>query len=75
MRLAGGSELIRRFQFGLASGLRKGEVMKLTGAVLSLLDNGVDLSQEALDAWIEGAWEQTVDQRLREKVAEWNSVT
>lgn len=43
-RLAGGSELIRRFQFGLASGLRKGEVVKLTGAVLSLLDDGVDLS-------------------------------
>ncbi|CAK7233480.1 hypothetical protein SBRCBS47491_008623 [Sporothrix bragantina] len=52
-RLASGSELARRFHFGLASGLSKDEAMGMLRAVLTLLcvDFGDDVSEWAAKEW------------------------
>ncbi|KAI0195835.1 hypothetical protein EV127DRAFT_160249 [Xylaria flabelliformis] len=70
--LAGGSELVRRFHFGLASGLRKDEAMGMIGAVISLLeDDGKTLSEVELSEWLERNWKQALahgDVRRCEKI-------
>lgn len=61
--LARGSELARRFQFGLASGLRRNEVVGLTKAVLVLLDSESDiqLTEDGMKSWMEAEWAASVD--------------
>lgn len=59
---ANGSELARRFQLGLASGLGRDEVLGLSNAVLALLDS--DLrdgdSSGAMESWIDAQWAESV---------------
>ncbi|KAF5024778.1 hypothetical protein F66182_3156 [Fusarium sp. NRRL 66182] len=55
------SELARRFHFGLASGLRRNEVLRMIGAVISLLGSnggrsGLPMSDGDLEAWITEEW-------------------
>ncbi|KAI1181315.1 hypothetical protein F4777DRAFT_585215 [Nemania sp. FL0916] len=62
--LARGSELVRRFHFGLASGLSKEEVLRVIKAVLVLLrddDIGQDASMEELSGWVDINWDQACD--------------
>ncbi|KAI1502073.1 hypothetical protein F5X99DRAFT_172209 [Biscogniauxia marginata] len=63
---AGGSELARRFHFGLASGLSRSEALGMMRAVLSLL-NG-EVSEEELRDWAEKEWDQAVSDPRREKI-------
>ncbi|KAK3941376.1 methylglyoxal reductase (NADPH-dependent) [Diplogelasinospora grovesii] len=63
---AGGSELARRFHFGLASGLSRREALGMIGAVLSLLDGKA--SEKGLRDWTEKEWAQAVGDPRREKV-------
>ncbi|KAI0458039.1 hypothetical protein F5B21DRAFT_461072 [Xylaria acuta] len=59
--LAGGSELVRRFHFGLASGLKRDEVLGMIGAVISLLEGGGNaLSAVELSDWMERNWGQAL---------------
>lgn len=59
---ANGSDLARRFQLGLASGLGRDEVLGLSNAVLALLDS--DLrdgdSSGAMESWIDAQWAESV---------------
>lgn len=58
--LANGNELARRFQFGLASGLARDEVLGLIKAVLSILDHDLPTVDppEATEPWVEAQWAQ-----------------
>ncbi|KAI6087369.1 hypothetical protein F4821DRAFT_277812 [Hypoxylon rubiginosum] len=53
-----GSELAKRFHFGLTVGLSKNEAMGMIGAVLSLLD--VEISDKGITGWVESEWDQAV---------------
>ncbi|KAI0863577.1 hypothetical protein F4860DRAFT_68268 [Xylaria cubensis] len=70
--LVGGNELVRRFHFGLASGLRRDEVLGMIGAVISMLeDDGKTLSEVELSEWLERNWKQALvhgDVRRCEKI-------
>ncbi|KAI0201777.1 hypothetical protein F4808DRAFT_450114 [Astrocystis sublimbata] len=58
-RFARGSDLVRRFHFGLASGLRRDEVLGIIGAVLSLLGDGSNATlDEDLNAWVKRSWDE-----------------
>ncbi|KAF7555971.1 hypothetical protein G7046_g6436 [Stylonectria norvegica] len=70
-KLAGGSELVRRFQFGLASGMLREEVVGMIGAVLSLLEKKGDMPLEEVEAWVDREWEQASYVELREKISQW----
>lgn len=62
--LAGGSELVRLFHFGLASGLSRIDALGMIKAVLSLLDG--ETSEKELEGWIEDEWDEaTRDPRLK----------
>jgi aminoglycoside phosphotransferase (APT) family kinase protein len=63
---ARGSELARRFHFGLASGLSRSEALGMIGAVLSLLDG--EVSEKGLRDWTEKEWSLAVGDPRREKV-------
>lgn len=54
--MAGGSELPRRFQFGLASGLKRGEVLGMIEAVISILDGDANKPKGGIEAWLEEEW-------------------
>ncbi|KAJ3567795.1 hypothetical protein NPX13_g6649 [Xylaria arbuscula] len=64
--LAGGSELARRFHFGLASGLTKDEALGMIEAVLVLLDGKVP--DNGVREWMEKEWCQLAGDARREKV-------
>lgn len=64
--LAGGSDLVRRFQFGLASGLVRSEALGMIRAVLSLL--GDEVSEMDMMGWIEKEWLQVVGDPRRGKI-------
>ncbi|KAI1351803.1 hypothetical protein F5Y01DRAFT_324870 [Xylaria sp. FL0043] len=63
---AGGSDLVRRFHFGLASGLSRSEVLRMIGAILSLL--GDEITEDKLENWTEHEWDQAVDDPRRGKI-------
>ncbi|TQS33948.1 hypothetical protein Golomagni_05692 [Golovinomyces magnicellulatus] len=63
---AGGSELARRFNLGLASGLMRDEVLNMIKAVLSLLDSPTT----DVEAWIEAAWNEAANDARHSKVAQ-----
>ncbi|KAK1765081.1 methylglyoxal reductase (NADPH-dependent) [Phialemonium atrogriseum] len=62
----GGSELARRFHFGLASGLSRSEALGMIQAVLSLLDG--ETSEKGLGDWMEREWDQAADDPRRGKI-------
>ncbi|KAI0428478.1 hypothetical protein F5Y09DRAFT_357673 [Xylaria sp. FL1042] len=63
---ARGSDLARRFHFGLASGLSRSEALRMIGAVLSLLDD--EITEDKLESWTENKWDQAVDDPRRGKI-------
>jgi len=63
---AGGSDLARRFHFGLASGISRSEAFGMIGAILSLL--GDNTSEKELGGWMEKEWGQAVNDPRREKI-------
>ncbi|KAF4466531.1 Methylglyoxal reductase (NADPH-dependent) [Fusarium albosuccineum] len=67
---ANGSELARRFHFGLASGLMKKEVLDMIGAVLSLLDGEFQVRDMEVGAWVEAEWEKSSGEQWNDKVRE-----
>ncbi|KAI2463878.1 hypothetical protein F4781DRAFT_415058 [Annulohypoxylon bovei var. microspora] len=64
--LACGSDLARRYHFGLASGSPRSEAIGMIGAVLSLL--GSETTEKGVDAWVEEEWSQAVSDSRREKI-------
>ncbi|KAH7304672.1 hypothetical protein B0I35DRAFT_382249 [Stachybotrys elegans] len=72
------NELARRFNFGLTSGLKRNEVLRMIGAVLCLLDRESEdketgdreMSDEELEAWVTEEWRlssgETWNGRVRE---------
>ncbi|KAI1744429.1 hypothetical protein F4680DRAFT_224281 [Xylaria scruposa] len=59
--LADANELVRRFHFGLASGLKRDKVLGMIGAVISLLeDDGKVLSEVEMSEWLEKNWIQAL---------------
>ncbi|EFW99204.1 hypothetical protein CMQ_5625 [Grosmannia clavigera kw1407] len=58
-KIAGENDLARRFHLGLASGMSRQDVLRLTEAVLSLLGESVNDVEE----WIEQEWHVLADTR------------
>ncbi|KAI0389220.1 hypothetical protein F5Y17DRAFT_141186 [Xylariaceae sp. FL0594] len=67
-----GNDLVRRFHFGLASGLTRDETLDMIGAVLFLLDGGKDqqLSRAEIEEWVEEQWLQAVADPRRDNIEE-----
>ncbi|KAI1312738.1 hypothetical protein F5Y03DRAFT_197215 [Xylaria venustula] len=64
--IAGGSDLAKRFQFGLASGLPRSEAVGMIGAVLTLL--GDEIYEKGVERWIDEKWDEAVHDPRREKI-------
>ncbi|KAM5363244.1 hypothetical protein ACJZ2D_012135 [Fusarium nematophilum] len=65
---AAGSELVRRFHFGLASGLRRSEVLGMIRMLVFLLVGDDDMSDLDVEAWVEEQWKGSAGELGHDRV-------
>lgn len=67
--IAGGSELTRRFHFGVPSGFMDSEVLPLVRAILSILHEQ-KMDDEETKEWMEREWERLSNDPRRQKTTQ-----